>query len=112
MSYQQAFTQLGTAVASAAGSMAKAKIKENKEAKAELDATKEELDVTNNEMKEMESIMDNITTDASGKLRLKGKFYSQKAFNELNDAYVSKFETQQRLQERFDKLSKRVGGAK
>lgn len=112
MSYQQAFQQLGTAVGSAVGSFAKAKMKENKEAKDLLESTGEELEGVNNEMAEMEKLMDSVTTDANGQLRMKGKFYSQKAFQELNDAYVSKYETQQRLQERFNKLSKRVGGIK
>lgn len=110
MSYQQAFTQLGAAVGSVAGGLAKAKIRENKALQADLDATEEELEATNLEMEEMENTLDSVSVDSNGKLRLKGKFYSQKAFNELTDAYVSKFESQQRLQERFDKLSKRVGG--
>ena len=118
MSYSGDFNRLGAAIGGLAMSAKGIALAADKEETAkenmqmELNDTQTELESMNKDIDALQSEADSVITDNKGRLRSKGQFYSQKAFEALQDEIASKSAVRDRVQYKFDVLSKRLGGSK
>lgn len=118
MSYSGEFNRLAATIgglAMSAKGMVQAEEKEKiakENMQMELNDTQTELDTMNKDIEALQSEADSVTTDENGRLRNKGQFYSQKAFDSLQDELESKTAIRDRVQYKFDILTKRLGGSK
>lgn len=118
MSYSGEFNRLAASIgglAMSAKGIAQAEEKEEaakENMQMELNDTQTELESMNKDIDALQKEADSVTTDEKGRLRNKGQFYSQKAFESLQDELKSKTAIRDRVQYKFDVLSKRVGGTK
>lgn len=118
MSYSSEFNRLAASIGGLAMStkgIAQAEAKEEaakENMQMELNDTETELDAMNKDIEALQNEADSVTTDEKGRLRNKGQFYSQKAFDSLQDELKSKTAIRDRVQYKFDILTKRLGGSK